>query len=121
MKGKKASSLIALCAAVYFCSYLTRQNYATVLVEIIESEGVSKAAASAAITGMFITYGLGQIISGYLGDRLNSCHLIAAGLAATGVLNILIPYCKSTQMIAVVWCCNGLAQSFFLASACKKS
>ena len=50
MKGKKASSLIALCAAVYFCSYLTRQNYATVLVEIIESEGVSKAAASAAIT-----------------------------------------------------------------------
>lgn len=61
MKGKKASSLIALCAAVYFCSYLTRQNYATVLVEIIESEGVSKAAASAAITGMFITYGLGQI------------------------------------------------------------
>lgn len=113
MKGKKASSLIALCAAVYFCSYLTRQNYATVLVEIIESEGVSKAAASAAITGMFITYGLGQIISGYLGDRLNSCHLIAAGLAATGVLNILIPYCKSTQMIAVVWCCNGLAQSFF--------
>ena len=75
--------MIALCAAVYFCSYLTRQNYATVLVEIIESEGVSKAAASAAITGMFITYGLGQIISGYLGDRLNSCHLIAAGLCCS--------------------------------------
>ena len=43
MKRKKASSLIALCVAVYFCSYLTRQNYATVLVEIIEREGVSKA------------------------------------------------------------------------------
>ena len=65
----EARRLTLLCAAVYFCSYLTRLDYGAVMVEMVRAEGFSRVDASAALTGLFITYGFGQLISGYLGDR----------------------------------------------------
>ena len=40
--------LVLLCSVAYFCSYLTRINYAAVMVEIIAREGISRIEASAA-------------------------------------------------------------------------
>ena len=59
--------LIGFCVAAYFVSYITRINYGTVLLEIVNSEGITKMAASMAVTGSFVTYGIGQLISGWLG------------------------------------------------------
>ena len=56
--------LIALCAVCYFVSYISRINYGAVILEIERSEDISKVAASMAVTGSFITYGFGQLISG---------------------------------------------------------
>lgn len=66
---KRVGALILLCCVVYFTSYLTRHNYAAALAEIVRSMGITKEQGSFAITGMFITYGLGQLLSGWLGDR----------------------------------------------------
>ena len=62
--------LIGFCVAAYFVSYITRINYGTVLLEIVNSEGITKMSASMAVTGSFVTYGIGQLISGWLGDRI---------------------------------------------------
>ena len=78
--------LILLSAAVYFSSYLTRLNYSAVLVEMIASEHYTRSAASAALTGLFITYGAGQLLSGYLGDRTKPQLLIFAGLLVSAAM-----------------------------------
>ena len=70
IRKKQANLLILFCTAVYAVSYLTRINYSAVLVEIIKSEGYSKSSASMALTALFITYGFGQVISGFLGVKL---------------------------------------------------
>lgn len=108
---RKAALLSLLCAAVYFCSYLTRHNYAAVMVEIIAREGFSRVSASAALTGLFVTYGVGQLISGYLGDRLPPQLLIFGGLLVCAAMNLLIPFCPSAGWMTAVWSVNGLAQA----------
>lgn len=107
----EARRLTLLCAAVYFCSYLTRLDYGAVMVEMVRAEGFSRVDASAALTGLFITYGFGQLISGYLGDRVKPQLLIFFGLIACGLMNLLIPFCSSPAWMTVVWSVNGLAQA----------
>lgn len=51
--------------SVYFMSYITRVNYSTVLVEISSAENISRSLLALPLTASFITYGLGQIISGF--------------------------------------------------------
>ncbi|MBR5586677.1 MAG: MFS transporter [Clostridia bacterium] len=103
--------MILLLSLVYFVSYLTRLNYAAVLLEIVRTEGISKELASLALTGSAITYGFGQLISGYLGDKIKPYYLISFGLFCAGTTNILIPLCPSATYMTAVWCVNGLAQA----------
>ncbi len=103
--------LIFLCAAVYFVSYLTRINYSAVLVEMIAESGLSKAALSAPLTGLAVTYGFGQLISGILGDKFAPEKLIFTGLLVTSGMNILMPFTESTLLMTVIWSINGFAQA----------
>jgi OPA family glycerol-3-phosphate transporter-like MFS transporter len=60
----------------------------------------------------FITYGAGQLVSGYFGDRVQPRTLIGIGLATTSCMNLLIPLCTAPWQMTVVWCLNGFAQAF---------
>ena len=108
---KDATKLMLVCAAVYFFSYLARINYAAVLVEIISAQGYTKEAASMALTGLFITYGAGQILSGYLGDKLPPHKLIFTGMLVCSGMNLLLPLCSGPRWMTVLWSINGLSQA----------
>lgn len=110
-KQRQARQLVLMCSLAYFGSYLTRINYAAVMVEIIASEGVSRVEASAALTGLFICYGAGQLVSGYLGDRLAPQKLVFTGLLVCSVMNLLLPLCASSWQRTAVWSLNGFAQA----------
>ena len=101
-----------LIAVTYLVSYLTRVNFGAVILEMVRSTGFEKSSLSAAITGAFITYGAGQLISGWCGDHMQPRTLILAGLLASSLLNVLIPFCASPAAMTAVWCVNGLAQAF---------
>lgn len=101
-----------LIAVTYFVSYLTRINFGAVILEMVRSTGFEKSRLSAAITGAFITYGAGQLISGWCGDHVQPRTLILAGLLTSSLLNVLIPFCASPAAMTAVWCVNGLAQAF---------
>lgn len=105
--------LTALGCMVYFCSYITRINFAAVLVEFIAVEQVSKAAVSIVTSALFVTYGFGQIISGYLGDRVSPRKLIFGGLLTAVGCNVLMPIVSpNITLMAVIWGINGFAQAF---------
>lgn len=105
-------ALTYLCAAVYLVSYLTRKNFGAVISEYVVAEGVTKSSASIVTVALFICYGLGQLFSGWLGDRLNPKYVIFGGLAATSVLNLAaIAVGSNTALLTVVWGLNGFAQA----------
>ena len=104
-------ALVFLCAAIYFVSYITRINYSAVLVEIMNSEGYTKTAASVPLTGLFVVYGIGQLISGVLGDKFSPEKIIFFGLFLTAGMNICLPLCHSTHIMTLVWSIYGFAQA----------
>lgn len=96
----------------YFISYITRINYGAVIVEMVRSTGFSKSELSLAVTASFFTYGLGQIICGWLGDRFQPRTMIFMGLVITSCMNISMIFCPYYQLMAVLWGVNGFAQAF---------
>jgi len=111
MKSNKTLILGLLCSLVYFSSYVTRINYAAALAEIVNDLNISKQIASIAVTGSFITYGIGQIISGFLGDKFKPRKLITFGLILTSLINLAVAFLPSITWINVLWCFNGFFQS----------
>ena len=96
----------------YMASYITRINYGAVILEMVYATGYGKAALSMALTGSFITYGAGQIVSGVLGDKFRPKILVFCGLILSVCMNVIIPFCPTPVYMLVVWCVNGFAQAF---------
>ncbi len=109
---KDIRRLMILFMLTYMVSYITRINFGAVVSEIEESTGFLRSALSMALTGSFITYGAGQIVSGVLGDRVSPKRLVSIGLIITCTMNVLIPLCPSPVFMLFIWCINGFAQSF---------
>lgn len=108
---KEINSLAALLTVTYMVSYITRINYGAVISEMVSSTGISKSMLSMALTGSFVTYGAGQLVSGALGDRFSSKKLVCAGLLITVCMNFLITLTLNPYIMLVLWCVNGFAQS----------
>ncbi|NLE12204.1 MAG: MFS transporter [Clostridiales bacterium] len=110
-RGGFMSKFCLLCCLVYFASYITRINYSAVLVEMITDMNITRELGSIAVTGALITYGLGQITSGMLGDRFPPNLVIAVGQIGTSLINISVFFIPNIYVITVVWCFNGFFQS----------
>lgn len=112
MTEKTKKQLVLLMSMTYFVSYITRINYGAIISEMVEDTKFTETMLSMALTGNFITYGLGQIISGILGDKFSPKKLVSLGLIVTVSMNLLIPVCANPYQMLVVWCINGFAQAF---------
>ncbi len=108
---KKINATVFLFTLTYMVSYMTRINFGAVISAIVEQTGMTKTMLSAAVTGSAITYGLGQIICGFIGDRISPKRLVFVGLLITVGMNLLIPLCQDHVQMTAVWCVNGLAQA----------
>lgn len=113
-RSRQTKVFIALCAIVYFVSYITRNSYNSAISEITEALGTTKDATGLVGTAAFLTYGFGQIICGILGDYIAPRFLIMAGVAATSLCNLAMPFMGGniTAMV-VLWGINGFAQAMF--------
>ena len=110
-KSKFFLPLTILCSLAYFASYLTRINYQVLVSAIAEAEVVEKSVASLAITALFITYGLGQLLAGVLGDRIDPRLLIFGGLGLSTVINFVMPVMPDVASMTILWGFNGLCQA----------
>ena len=109
VEGKRLGWLLTL---IYFASYMTRKNFATILQQVITDTGIAKETASIILVCMTVTYGLGQIINGRLGDKFKPTNMIFCGLCIATAVNILFPFAyASVVVMAVLWGLNGFAQS----------
>ena len=110
-KRYSKKGMIALCALVYFVSYFSRKGFAAVMVEMLAEGVVDNASAGFIGMGLFVCYGTGQLISGYLGDKIKPQWLMAIGLATTALCNLLMPLMPNGLLMIPVWALNGLAQA----------
>lgn len=111
MRNVTPKKLGFLLMFTYMVSYITRINYGAVIVEMVSATGFLKSQLSVAVTVSFFTYGIGQVISGWLGDRIQPKILIFAGISISTCMNLLITLSASPWIMAVIWGVNGFAQA----------
>jgi OPA family glycerol-3-phosphate transporter-like MFS transporter len=105
-------SLAWLFAYIYFTSYVTRINFAAVIQEVVTSTGYEKSALSVILVCMSVSYGVGQIINGWIGDRIKPQNLIFIGLITATSINLIFPFFTSTiPLMSILWAINGFAQA----------
>ena len=120
----KAKAIAWLCTLVYFGSYLTRQNFNVMLLYVIgdfsAATGMSSellsVKLSVILTAMTITYGTGQVICGFIGDKIKPQYMLTGGLALAATTNILMamPFVSTSGNIVLMtalWAINGFAHS----------
>ncbi len=113
VKQKNRAIYIGLIfAIIYTVSYLTRINFGAIVAEMEQATGIGKELLSLSLTGCFVTYGIGQVVSGVLGDRISPKKLVSMGLAVTACMNLILPVFENPYIMLMIWCINGFAQSF---------
>ena len=119
LSHKKTKGLAILFTITYMVSYITRINFGAIISEIEADTQISRTLLSTAITGSFITYGTGQIVSGICGDLFSPKKLVRLGLTTSVIMNLLMPLCNNSYLMLIVWCINGFAQAFMLPPIIK--
>ena len=109
IQGKPLAWLLTL---IYFTSYMTRKNFATVLQQVISETGIEKDLLSIVLVCMTVAYGVGQIVNGRLGDKFKPTNMIFCGLIMATSVNLIFPFfAGSVVAMAILWGINGYAQS----------
>ena len=106
-----AIMIVALCSIVYFISYFARKDFAAVMAVMLKEGILDKQLSGFIGMGLFICYGVGQLVSGYLGDKIKPTILLLSGLFTTALCNLLMPLAPSTALMIPIWALNGFAQA----------
>ena len=105
-------SLTLLLSLVYFTSYITRKNFSVIITSIIDGTGFSENLLGIALTCLSITYGVGQVVNGFIGDIIKPQNLIFCGLIIVSLMNLLLPLVSvSIALMCICWAINGFAQA----------
>ena len=91
LKNKKALNAIyigTLCSVAYLAVYFARNILSAVTPGMIEG-GYSEEFIGKLSSVYFICYAVGQLINGWVGDRIKARYMISTGLFMSGIASIL--------------------------------
>ena len=110
--AKKAALIGGLCAFSYLAVYYVRNILGAVTPKLLEGGVFSTEEIGRLSSIYFISYGVGQLVNGMIGDRVRAKAMICAGLLMAGVCNALFLVLYDLPLVAYV--VYGM-MGFFLA------
>ena len=114
MKQKRNLWVVLLLSwMTYVVAYLCRVNLSTVLDKLAAGLDVSVEYLGIASSVYFVTYAVGQLLNGALGDRVNPHRFLMLALTMTGSINLILGIQTSGVLFLLLWGLNGFCQSMF--------
>lgn len=106
--------LMAFCLlyCTLYCSRLSLANAGPVLMQQLNFD---KADIGILTGTLFWTYGIGQLVNGWLSDMTPPGRLIIIGVILSSACNILIATQAALMPMVLIWGLNGFAQSMVWA------
>lgn len=105
--------ILLFCWITYTAAYLCRVNISTALDKLSVGMSVSVEYLGMASSVYFVTYAVGQLLNGFIGDRVNPYRYIMLALLLTGGINAVLGVQSSGAVFLVLWGLNGIVQSMF--------
>lgn len=115
MCRKKNSLVLMLILAwiTYTAAYLCRVNISTVLDKLSIGMHVDVEYLGIASSVYFVSYAVGQLLNGFIGDRVNPHRYVMLALLMTGAINMFLGLQTSGLLFLIFWGLNGIFQSMF--------
>ncbi len=88
---QKAWRIGSFCIAIYLASYVTRNILSVSTPEMIKEAFFTKEYTGLLSSICFIFYAAGQLINGFIGDRVHPKYMIIMGLGISSVSTFVIP------------------------------
>ena len=112
LQAKWQKKILLFCWLTYALSYFCRTNLSIALPKMSETFHWSTTSAGMIGSAFFLSYGLGHLINGMLGDKMPIKKFMLLGLFGTSFCNLLIGFFPYYGVITAVWMLNG----FFLST-----
>jgi OPA family glycerol-3-phosphate transporter-like MFS transporter len=103
--------ILFLCFIAYICAYMMRLNFSVANPALCEALSLTTDKTGVISSAFLITYAIGQLISGRLGDIIPTKIMLTVGLSVSAVTNFLMGLSTSYYVMIAVWLVNGLFQS----------
>ena len=100
--------ILWLCWIAYALSYLCRTNLSIALPTMTAQFEWSTSAAGMIGSAFFLSYAIGHLVNGFMGDRIPIKRFLLLGLTGTSLCNLLIGFFPNYFVIFIVWLVNGL-------------
>lgn len=104
---KKSWFLSLLCMAAYTTVYIGKKTLSVCFSDMISDGVITKTVGGTAGTLFLIVYAVGQLVNGYLGDRVHPRYMICAGLCGAGCMDILMGVSSNGYAFCAVWAACG--------------
>lgn len=115
----KAILLAVMCMFSYLGCYIARNVLSVVSPQMIKTGMFSVEYIGMLSTGYMTCYGVGQFVSGVLGDIIKGKYMIGAGLFCAGLCNMCIPFMNSLSLIVIIYSLTGIFLSMIYAPLMK--
>ncbi|MBL8134099.1 MAG: MFS transporter [Anaerolineae bacterium] len=95
----------------YAAYYLGRVNLAAALPAMEAEFGWTPEQTSLLAGAMLWTYAAGQLINGWLGDRLTPRHMVFVGIVGSSIVNLLMASVTALELLVLLTLVNGFLQA----------
>jgi len=114
LKKRNAVNWLFLCCwATYLTAYLCRVNFSSAMNTISTETGFSASHLGLIGAVFYGVYACGQLVNGYIGDRVRANRYLLLALSGTLLCNLGMAFVQSFSMMMILWGVNGIFQSMF--------
>ncbi len=110
--AKNAIIIGSTCSLSYLAVYFARNVLGAASPGMIEGGGFTNESIGALSSLFFITYAVGQLINGFIGDKIKARNMICLGLILAGIGNIFFALFPSNITVSYI---SYAATGFFLS------
>lgn len=101
------------CWMTYLTAYLCRVNFSSAMPAFTLEKGIPTEQLGIVGALYYGVYACGQLVNGYIGDRVPANRFVLLALMGTMLCNIGMAFADSFGMMLVLWGVNGCFQSMF--------
>ncbi|MBQ4089203.1 MAG: MFS transporter [Clostridia bacterium] len=101
------------CWATYLTAYLCRVNFSSAMSSITLEKGLTAEKLGIIGAVYYAVYACGQLVNGYIGDRVRANRFILLAITGAMLCNIGMAFTDTFAPMLILWGINGCFQSMF--------
>lgn len=103
--------ILISCFLVYLFTYVGRLNLSATLSDIISELSIDSARGGLIQSLFAVSYAAGQLLFGFMADKMEPKRLMICGLLGSALSNLLFSVMRSYGLLLAMWTVNGIFQS----------